>query len=189
MSAALNALGDVSRNDSLGTHPDLSLGSFTSGISGSPARPLRVPSSSTLPSSTALTTPSPPGNLPFSRKASAADGPVPTFRRMLSTNLSQHLEEADGAVLNTPDKEKRRWDTGAEQEPTTPKPGAARSKNGKPGQTGPKVPTLRDQEKVRTLALSDSTRRNTISIVSTNPNLSALLLGSSLTYADAGFIP
>jgi hypothetical protein len=134
MSAAMNALGDMSRNnDSMGTHPDLSLGSLAS--SGTPARPPR---------------------LPFSRKASAADAPASTGFRRAHSMLAQTAEDDDdggggggGGVLNTPGDEKRRWDAGAAQEPTTPKPGMARSKSGRTSQGGPKVPTLRDQEKVQ----------------------------------------
>jgi hypothetical protein len=150
MSAALNALGESSRNDSLGTHPDLSLGgSFNVSIPGRASR-VASTSSSALPPPGKFATPSPPKtNLPFSRKTSTADGPGPKFRRMFS-NVSQlsHQAEDDGGVLNTPEHEKRKWDPASVPEPTTPRPGASRSTTAKPGPSGPKVPTLRDQEKV-----------------------------------------
>lgn len=144
----MNAPSDTS----LASHPDLSLGSFNASGISTPGRPLRVPSSSG-PNLYALGTPSPPSNLPFSRKSSGAEGPIPVFRRG-SSMLSQHQEEGDGGVLNTPEAEKKRWDPAGVQEPTTPKPGVTKSKAGRTSQAGSKVPTLRDQEKVSYLISS-----------------------------------
>ncbi|EMD34205.1 hypothetical protein CERSUDRAFT_55205 [Gelatoporia subvermispora B] len=135
MSAALNIRPDTSVQ-SLGTQPDLSLGSFASGFS-TPAKP-RIPSGSsatTAVSSAPLSTPSPSSSV-----AKRRDDATPAVKRF---GLSGHDEEDEegGDVLDTPGAEKR-WGEAHE----TPAPGrVARTRS--TGYKGSVNLTLRDQEK------------------------------------------
>ncbi|OCH85364.1 hypothetical protein OBBRIDRAFT_798243 [Obba rivulosa] len=135
MSTALNIRPDTSVQ-SLGTQPDLSLGSFASGFS-TPAKP-RVPSGSsatTAVSSAPLSTPSPSSSI-----AKRRDEGTPASKRF---GLSGHDDEPEdgGDVLDTPGAEKR-W--GEAQD--TPAPGrVARTRSA--GYKGSVNLTLRDQEK------------------------------------------
>lgn len=155
MSKALNSHAS-SLNVSARTLPDLSLGSLNDSGFSFPARQSRVPSASSgisAPSTAPIGTPPvPTTNLPFSRKP-PYNGVTPKSKRMVSGLGASALgasflddEDADGGVLNTPEVEKR-WGAGA-AEPVTPT--AGKSKTGKLG-LGAKVPTLRDQERVRVL--------------------------------------
>ncbi|KAL4245899.1 hypothetical protein ABKN59_009564 [Abortiporus biennis] len=132
MSAALNIRADTS-SQSVGTHPDLSLGSFASGFS-TPARNFRAPSASTATSSAPLSTPSPPIPAQFTRK-----------RLEEATPLSKRfaLEDADEGedVLETPGREKK-WGEGVDVS-APGKPSRTRSAGAKGGINL----TLRDQEK------------------------------------------
>ncbi|KAH7911120.1 hypothetical protein BJ138DRAFT_29977 [Hygrophoropsis aurantiaca] len=141
MSAALNSRPDTSIQ-SIGTQPDLSLGSFASGFS-TPAKNLRVPSASsqtTAPSSAPLSTPSPPEHgSAYLRKR--LDEPSSLRRLGLSSHDEEH-ENAEGDFLDTPGREKP-WGDG----PETPVASRAkRSRASAPGSKGVTL-TLRDQEK------------------------------------------
>lgn len=144
MSAALNALPDTSVFSN-GTHPDISLGSLTSGFS-TPARNLRVPSTSshtTAPSSAQVQTPSPPTTSAFSRRK-GEDG-TPLSRRLSTLNhYDEDGPEAEGDLLDTPGVEKKRWGDVPDTPVATRPKRTARSSVG-----GTKATlTLRDQEKV-----------------------------------------
>ncbi|KIJ63400.1 hypothetical protein HYDPIDRAFT_92649 [Hydnomerulius pinastri MD-312] len=141
MSAALNARGDSS-NQSMGTLPDLSLGSLVSGIS-TPGRNLRVPSVSsqtTAPSSAPLSTPSPPDHGTTNLRK-RLDEPGSALRRL---GLSGHDEELDngdgGGFLDTPGA---KWGDG----PETPVAARKRPRASAPGGGKGVTLTLRDQEK------------------------------------------
>lgn len=138
MSAALNARGDTSIQSA---GPDLSLGSFVSGLS-TPARNTRVPSASTATSSAPLSTPSPPMAAAAFRKR--LEEGTPAAKRFSSHGADEGDEGID--VLDTPGKEKRLDDN---LDLTTP----GRHKRTKSTATGAKGGmnlTLRDQEKVCT---------------------------------------
>ncbi|TCD62514.1 hypothetical protein EIP91_006788 [Steccherinum ochraceum] len=137
MSAALNARGDASIQ-SIGSHPDLSLGSFVSGIS-TPVRGSRVPSASTATSSAPLSTPSPPTAAAAFRKRLEEGTPV-------ARRFSSHgIDDDEGIdVLDTPGREKR-----LDDHLDTATPGRAKrtkSTSG-PATKGGTNLTLRDQEK------------------------------------------
>ncbi|KAF7974233.1 hypothetical protein HWV62_13114 [Athelia sp. TMB] len=128
MSAALNARPDSNYNQSLGTIPDISLGSLGS----TPLRTanLRVPSGSsgtTAPSSAPLNTPSPPAS---------------TFNRRKSELGISAFTEDDGDLLNTPGE--KQWDGYG---PETPMAGREKRGRGTSGATKGANLTLRDQEK------------------------------------------
>ncbi|CAL1703091.1 unnamed protein product [Somion occarium] len=135
MSAALNTRADTS-NQSAFTQPDLSLGSFASGFS-TPARPGRVPSSSTATSSAPLSTPSPPNAALFTRKR--LEEPTSALRRFGSLDEG---DEGDVDALDTPGKEKK-WGDALE----TPAPGRAKRTRSAGTAKGGVNLTLRDQEK------------------------------------------
>ncbi|KAI0684015.1 hypothetical protein BC835DRAFT_1294342 [Cytidiella melzeri] len=119
---------------SVGTHPDLSLGSLASGFS-TPARNLRKPSSSTATSSALISTPSPPNPAQFSRRR--LEDPTPKRRG----SGFDDPDEGDGDVLDTPGREKN-WNDAYESG------GGGRLKASKSatGKGGVNL-TLRDQEK------------------------------------------
>ena len=119
---------------SIGSQPDLSLGSFASGFS-TPARNPRVASGSTAASSAPVATPSPPTAAQFARRR--FDDPTPKRRG------ADDADETDADVLDTPGQE-RKW---ADVDGT---PGPDRTKRGKGAAGKGSVNlTLRDQEKVR----------------------------------------
>lgn len=126
--------GDASFQ-SVGTPPDLSLGSLVSGFS-TPARNFRKPSSSTATSSALLSTPSPPNAAQFNRRR--FEDATPKRR-----GTFEDIEDGDGDVLDTPGREKsyaEGYDSGA----------GGRTKSSKTvGGKGGVNLTLRDQEKVR----------------------------------------
>lgn len=132
MSAAMNR-ADTSIQ-STGTHPDLSLGSLVSGFS-TPARNLRVPSTSTATSSALISTPSPPTAAQFTRRR--LDDPTPRRR---GTGL-EDIDDGDGDILDTPGQEKN-WAEGYDST------SASRAKRAKGVAKGGVNLTLRDQEKV-----------------------------------------
>ena len=140
MSAALNARGDTSIQSS-GTHLDLSLGSFVSGIS-TPARNSRVPSASTATSSAPLSTPSPPTAAAAFRKR--LEEGTPAAKRFSSHGLDEGDEGLD--VLDTPGREKKLDEN---LDLTTPGRPKRATKGSGPGTKGGVNLTLRDQEKVR----------------------------------------
>lgn len=147
MSVALSTQPDRENSTfSNGTHPDLSLGSLTSGFS-TPARNIRAPSSSshtTAQSSAPIATPSPPAT--FTRRKTE-DGAA--LARRLG-NLSHYDEEIqeEGDLLDTPGAEKKRWGDVPET-PVATRPKRTRASVGATtGGTKASALTLRDQEKV-----------------------------------------
>ena len=137
MSASMSR-GDASFQ-SVGTQPDLSLGSLVSGFS-TPARNFRKPSSSTAASSALLSTPSPPNAAQFNRRR--YDDQTPKRR---GTGFEDG-EDGDGDVLDTPGREKNHiegYDSGA----------GGRTKSKHLGGKGGVNLTLRDQEKVSIVLL------------------------------------
>lgn len=142
MSAALNTHPDTSLNHSVRSIPaDISLGSLGSGIS-TPARSnnLRIPSTSTAPSSVLPPTPSPP-----------------TVRRYgTSGNRGGEEEDADdgqGDLLNTPGE--KQWGNGngfGFDTPMTTR--QKRTRSSASGATKGANLTLRDQEKVSTIVFT-----------------------------------
>lgn len=143
MSAALNR-ADTSAL-SIGTHPDLSLGSLASGFS-TPARKLRIPTTtqSSSPSSAPISTPSPPNVPTFARKK--ADEATPVARRFSSFAHEEDGEDGGADVLDTPGREKKWGDT--LETPAVGRMVRTRSTGAKGGVNL----TLRDQEKVRLYA-------------------------------------
>ncbi|THH29016.1 hypothetical protein EUX98_g5172 [Antrodiella citrinella] len=135
MSTALNARGDISMQ-SAGTHPDLSLASFMSGLS-TPARNSRVPSASTATSSAPLSTPSPP-NAAAALRRRLEEG-TPVARRFSSFGIDEGEDGMD--VLDTPGREKKMDDN---LNSTT---GRGNRKSTGVGVKGGVNLTLRDQEK------------------------------------------
>ncbi|KAA1475865.1 hypothetical protein DENSPDRAFT_842743 [Dentipellis sp. KUC8613] len=137
MSAALNMRPDTSVQ-SLGTHPDLSLGSLASGFS-TPAKSMRIPSNAAQSSSAVLSTPSPPGGPSSLRQR--GEGATPVARRL---GLSSHEEEEDleNDVLNTAQRE-RKWEDAGD---TSANGRAKRARSSAAGAKGVNL-TLRDQEK------------------------------------------
>lgn len=119
---------------SLGSQPDLSLGSFASGFS-TPARNHRVASGSTAASSAPLATPSPPTAAQFARRR--FEDPTPKRRGPDDT------DDTDGDVLDTPGQEKKWGDVDG-----TPAPDRLKRSKGATGKGSVNL-TLRDQEKVR----------------------------------------
>lgn len=124
---------------SSGSHLDLSLGSLASGFS-TPARNLRLPSSSTATSSALLSTPSPPNAAQFTRRR--LDDPTPKRRTTLEDG-----DDVDGDVLDTPGQDKHHWGEGYDAA------SASARKRGKAAAKGGVNLTLRDQEKVRWITL------------------------------------
>lgn len=137
MSAALNR-ADTSLQ-SIGSHPDLSLGSFASGFS-TPARNARVASGSTAASSAPLATPSPPTAAQFARRR--FEDPTPRRRGL------DDADETDGDILDTPGQEKK-WGEGLDATPAPDRKARGKAAAGK----GSVNLTLRDQEKVRVLRM------------------------------------
>ncbi|OBZ75317.1 Anucleate primary sterigmata protein B [Grifola frondosa] len=141
MSAALNARADTS-TQSLGTQPDLSLGSFASGFS-TPARNIRLPSTSTQAtavSSAPLSTPSPSNGSASYIKRRVDEAASAPKRFGLSGHLDES-EDVDADVLDTPGREKRWGDA-------TDTPAAGRvQRTHATGSKGGLNLTLRDQEK------------------------------------------
>ncbi len=135
MSAAMNR-ADMSIQ-SIGSQPDLSLGSFASGFS-TPARNIRQPSGSTAASSAALATPSPPNAAQFNRRR--LEEPTPLGKRR---GLDEFDDNEGGDVLDTPGREKK-WGEGLDVS-APGRPARTRSAGTKAGVNL----TLRDQEKVR----------------------------------------
>ncbi|PSR73176.1 hypothetical protein PHLCEN_2v10953 [Hermanssonia centrifuga] len=133
MSAAMNR-ADTSIQ-SIGSQPDLSLGSFASGFS-TPARNIRQPSGSTAASSAALATPSPPNAAQFSRRR--LEEPTPLGKRR---GLDEFDDNEGGDVLDTPGREKK-WGEGLDVS-APGRPARTRSAGTKAGVNL----TLRDQEK------------------------------------------
>ncbi|TFK45915.1 hypothetical protein OE88DRAFT_1668544 [Heliocybe sulcata] len=122
MSAASNILGESSLQ-SLGTHPDLSLGSLNSSFSLPNRNGVRVPSAAS-------------GTTAVSRRS---DEGTPVISRR-NTGLRDGDDDAEMGVLDTPGREKK-WG----EDPETPLPG--RSKRTRGSAKGVSNLTLRDQEK------------------------------------------
>ncbi|KAJ8519236.1 hypothetical protein ONZ45_g3793 [Pleurotus djamor] len=118
---------------------EFSLGSLASGFS-TPARGLRVPSSSTVPSSAPISTPSPPTVLSSRRKPSVDVGSL--SRRGSNIGLADGDEEND--FMDTPGVERKR---GMDFNTTTPAAQSTRAKRTRPSATKGAPLTLRDQEK------------------------------------------
>lgn len=147
MSAALNARDSRDTSiQSAGTHPDLSLGSFSN--LSTPIRPksgLRVPSTTsqtTAQSSAPISTPS--SGATFNKRRNTIgqeDVSHSMSRKMTSMSYDEELENG-GDILDTPGNERPKWGDDAE----TPLP---RSKRGARAGAGAINLTLRDQEKVR----------------------------------------
>ncbi|KAN0073860.1 hypothetical protein V8E55_012114 [Tylopilus felleus] len=140
MSAALNARADSSSQSAMSL-PDLSLGSFVSGIS-TPGRNHRVPSVSsqtTAPSSAPLSTPSPPEHVSASVRKRVDDSGS-ALRRLAVSGHEEGDEAAEGGdFLDTPG---HKWGDG----PDTPVANRKRSR-ATPGANKGVTLTLRDQEK------------------------------------------
>ncbi|EKM56179.1 uncharacterized protein PHACADRAFT_122431 [Phanerochaete carnosa HHB-10118-sp] len=130
MSAAMNR-ADTSLQ-SIGSQPDLSLGSLASGFL-TPAR--RAVSGSTAASSAPIATPSPPNAAQFTRRR--LEEPTPRRR-----GLDDSIDEADDDVLDTPGREKK-WEDGID---ATPAPERTKRGKGAAGKGSVNL-TLRDQEK------------------------------------------
>ena len=141
MSAALNTRADSSSQSAM-TLPDLSFGSFVSGISTS-GRNHKVPSVSsqtTAPSSALLSTPSPPEHVPVSVRK-RVDEPGSALRRLALSGRDEGDETGEGGdFLDTPG---HKWGDGLDT------PVANRKRNrATPGGNKGITLTLRDQEKV-----------------------------------------
>jgi hypothetical protein len=128
--------------------PNLSLGSLAniSGVS-TPVRGLRIPSSSTAPSSAPVATPSPPRVSSYIRKK-LEEGATPVARKLGvsgTDNLPDDDGETDGDILNSMTREKK-WDDEFGT-PSSARPKRSRQSTGN-GNARSNNLTLRDQEKV-----------------------------------------
>ncbi|KAK7051013.1 hypothetical protein VNI00_005125 [Paramarasmius palmivorus] len=149
------------QDNSLGTHPEISLGSLPSESFMTPGRPshgpssLRVPSTSsgtTAISSAPLSTPSPPTipSLRQNRKGSILD--ESSLSRRLELDHEDEDELEDGDVAKTPGAEKNsKWGQSESTALETPMTGKGRPKHRKRSSTATGTKgvtlTLRDQEK------------------------------------------
>ena len=152
MSAALSTQPDRENSTlSNGTHPDISLGTLTSGFS-TPARIIRVPSSSshtTAPSTALIATPSPPPISTTFTRRKTEDGAALAQRLATLSHVNEEAqEEGGGDLLNTPGADNKRWGDGPET-PVATRPKRTRASVGAAmGGTKGSALTLRDQEKV-----------------------------------------
>lgn len=148
MSAALSTLPDRENSTlSNGTHPDISLGSLASGFS-TPARNVRVPSSSshtTAPSSALVATPSPPPiSTTFSRRKT--EGGTSLARHL--SDFNEETRDEAGDLLDTPGADYKRWGDGPDTPVATRQKRTRASVGAAAGGTKASALTLRDQEKV-----------------------------------------
>lgn len=138
---------DDSSLQSIAPPQDLSLGSLAnlSGLS-TPAKGMRIPSSSTVPSSTQVATPTPPRVSSYIRKK-LEDGATPMAKRLgVSGTDTQDDYEDDGDILNSMQRDRK----------LNEELGSTSVERGKRSRTSPANGksnnlTLRDQEKVRVL--------------------------------------
>ena len=151
MSAALSTQPDQENSTlSNGTHPDISLGSLTSGFS-TPARNIRVPSSSshtTAPSSVLVATPSPPATSTTFTRRKTEDASALARRLGTLSNFDEETQDEGGDLLDTPGAEKKRWGDGLETPVATRQKRTRASVGATVGGTKGSALTLRDQEKV-----------------------------------------
>ena len=152
MSVALSTQPDHENSTlSNGTHPDISLGSLTSGFS-TPVRNIRVPSSSshtTATSSALVATPSPPPISTTFTRRKTEDTTALSRRLGTLSNFDEATQEDEGGdLLDTPGAEKKRCGDGLET-PVATRPKRTRASVGATiGGTKGSALTLRDQEKV-----------------------------------------
>lgn len=137
----MNRAADTSMQSNGTQLVDLSLGSFASSLSATPARNARQPSGSTATSSDPIATPSPPAAAQFTRRRLDEGTPISAIRR--KNGLLDPDESGSTDVLETPDREKK-----LEDGPDVTSPGRP-TRTRSAGAKGGVNLTLRDQEKVR----------------------------------------
>ncbi|KZV62762.1 hypothetical protein PENSPDRAFT_758485 [Peniophora sp. CONT] len=135
---------DDSSLQSIAPPQDLSLGSLAnlSGLS-TPARGMRIPSSSTVPSSTTLATPTPPRVSSYIRKK-LEDGATPVAKKLgvAGTDNADDYFDEEGDILNSMQRDRRMNEELGNASVERGKRSRTNTANGKSNNL-----TLRDQEK------------------------------------------
>lgn len=144
--AGFHSQRDDSSLQSIQPPQDLSLGSFgnLSGLS-TPAKGMRIPSSSTVPSSAPLATPTPPRVSSYIRKK-LEDGATPVAKKLgvVGTDTGADDYDDDGDILNSMQRDRKFNDELGSASVERGKRSRTSTANGKSNNL-----TLRDQEKVR----------------------------------------